>query len=259
MALITLTSDFGVSDYYVSSVKGFIYSELPVVNLIDLSHGVKRDDIAGGAFTVKQATKSFPEGSIHIISVNPTTSEDSPYVVVKHKGSFFIGTDNGFFSLLINGEPEQVFEIRTPDSDAHAFPMRDVFAKAACHLARGGAPELLGPKLNSIKQMMPFEPIIQQDSIRGIIRHIDGFGNLISNIPNELYARIAGNKPVQISLRSAQYTIRKVCDANEQVAQGDLACFFGGSGFLEVVIRSGSAAQLLGQSVNDSILIQFGN
>ena len=259
MALITLTSDFGLSDYYVSSVKGFIYSELPVVHLIDLSHGIKRDDIAGAAFTVKQATKSFPEGSIHIISVNPTADADSPYVVVKHQGSYFIGTDNGFFSLLVDGQPESVFEIRAQNSNAHAFPMRDVFAGAACHLARGGAPELLGPRLTSIKQMMPFEPIIQQDSIRGIIRHIDGFGNLISNIPNDLYSRLASNREVRISLRSAQYTIRKVCQANEYVAQGDLACYYGGSGFLEIVIRSGSAAQLLGQEVNDSILIQFGN
>jgi len=257
MALITLTSDFGYTDPYLASVKGSVYRELPVIQVVDISHDVAKHDIAQAAFIVKQAFEDFPEGSIHIIGVKPHQTDLSEHVAISYKGHYFIGADNGMFSLMFDDIPDRVIAIELQDGGSVNFPVRDVFVKAACHLARGGTIDLLGRPKEGLLQMMVFEPVVQQDSIRGHIQYIDSYGNLITNISNALFQHVAQGKEAAILLRGAKHEIRGISASPSLVPEGELSAYFGNANFLELGIHAGSAAQLLGIRVNDSVMVNF--
>ncbi len=257
MALITLTSDFGHADPYLSGVKGAIYQQLPVVQLVDISHEIEKHDIAQAAFIAKQAYQNFPEGTIHIIGVKPHANQSIEHVAIDYKGHYFIGADNGMFSLIFDEPPTKVISIALQDTGLINFPVRDVFAKAACHLARGGTIDLLGRPKEGILQMMVFEPIVQPSGIRGHIQYIDSYGNLITNVSYTLFQQVAQSREVAVSLRGARHEVRGLSANASHVPEGELAAYFGNSNFLELGINAGSASQLLGIRVNDSVMINF--
>ena len=257
MALITLTSDFGYADPYLASVKGSVYQELPVIHLVDISHDIAKHDIAQAAFVVKQAFSNFPEGSIHIIGVKPHHSDHTAHVAISYRGHYFIGADNGMFSLLFDDTPERIIAIELQDGSNANFPVRDIFVKAACHLARGGTIDLLGRPKDDLLQMMVFEPVVQQDSIRGHIQYIDSYGNLITNISSALFQHVGQGKEAAILLRGAKHEVRGVSASPTFVPEGELSAYFGNANFLELGIHAGSAAQLLGIRVNDSVMVNF--
>jgi len=136
MAIITLTSDWGLSDHYVSAVKGAIISRMPDATIIDITHSISKFSLGETAFIVKNAYTNFPKGSIHIIGVNSESSIEMPHVVMLYDGHYFIGSDNGLLALLCDKAPEQIIEITVmQDSDYFTFPSRDIFAKVACMIA----------------------------------------------------------------------------------------------------------------------------
>ena len=135
MAIITLTTDMGTRDHYVAAVKGAIYSQLEEAKIVDISHHLARFDIAQCAFMLRNSYKEFPKGTVHIIGVDPVGSVDRGHMLVECDGHYFIGADNGIFSI-IRCNPEEYLQLNiSQDSDDLTFPVKDVFAKAACHLA----------------------------------------------------------------------------------------------------------------------------
>ncbi len=128
MAIVTFTTDFGFSDGYVGAMKGVVLSLAPDARLVDVTHGIAPQDIAGGAIALAQAAPLFPRGTIHVAVVDPGVGGARADVVVASGGSFFIGPDNGVLSLVA-GEPRQVYRI-----DAAGFPAR----AGEPHLSRPG-------------------------------------------------------------------------------------------------------------------------
>ena len=150
MPIITLTTDLGNTDHYVSAVKANILRQLESVNIIDISHNISTFNVLHAAFVLKNVYKDFPPGSIHIIGVNAESSEKTPHIAVYADEHYFIGTDNGLFSLLLDIKPDKIVHITTSmESDNENFPIKDVFVKAACHIARGGTLELIGSPAES--------------------------------------------------------------------------------------------------------------
>ena len=145
MAIITLTTDLGTKDYYLSTIKGAILTQFPDARIIDISNEVTKFDILQASFIVKNAYKSFPEGTIHIIGVNPENTVETSHIAIKVDGHYFIGADNGMFSLMFDKLPDKIVELTIqPDIGFQTFPTNDVFVKAACHIARGGTLEVIG-------------------------------------------------------------------------------------------------------------------
>ena len=133
-SIITLTSDMGYRDYYVAAVKGVIYSQCPNCHVVDISHSITPFNTFHAAWVLKNAYLNFPKGTVHILSVNSEGSDDIAQVVVDYDGHYFIGADNGVFSLMFDKKPDRVFEINiNQDSDSMTFHSRDLFLKAACH------------------------------------------------------------------------------------------------------------------------------
>ena len=138
MAIITLTSDWGSSDFYVPAVKGAIFSLLPDVNIVDITHNVKSFDVKSAAFIVKNCYKNFPKGTVHVLAVDTEESSDNPHVALKVNDHYFVGTDNTIFSLIVDKDSYEAVIIDVmQDTGFFTFSTRDSFAKVAVMLSNG--------------------------------------------------------------------------------------------------------------------------
>src|ERR1039457_4038386 len=174
MPIITLTSDWGIKDHYLAAVKGAIYNKLPDVRIVDISHAIPPFDLNQAAFIIRNFYKNFPPGTIHILGINTEASIETPHTLVIQDGHYFIGSDNGIFSLIFDEKPDTVIELDVlQDSDYFTFADRDVFVKVACHIAEGKPVEQLGTPKNSILQKMSFKPAIDGNLIKGKVIFID--------------------------------------------------------------------------------------
>ena len=260
MPIITLTTDLGTVDHYVSAVKATILRQIDNANIVDISHNIPSFNIIHAAFVLKNVYQEFPAGSIHIIGVNAETNEDNSHLAVYANGHYFVGTDNGIFSLLLDLKPDKIVEITTTrDSDNENFPVKDVFAKAACHIARGGTLEIIGTEIKQFsKEFAKLEALHDKNSIRGSIIHIDHYGNAITNISQRLFKNVAKGRAYTINLGSKEhYSLNSIKRKYNEVQAGDAVALFVSTDFLTISINNGSASSLMGLHNNDTVRIEF--
>lgn len=266
MAIITLTSDMGTRDHYVAAVKGAIITQCPEARIVDISHAIDPFNNSHAAFVVRNAYPEFPAGTIHIIGVNPEADGQTAQLVVRHHGQFFIGADNGIFSLLFDGMPQEAFELTMKlDTDHLTFPTKNIFVKAACHLARGGTPEIIGRKVSTVRKQINVNAVVLQDVIKGAVIHVDHYGNVITNITRDLFDPFVKGRPFRISFGRMADDIKQLHKTYSDVPQGERVAFFGDTGHLEVALNKGvsgpggggGAAQLLGLHVNDTVRLEL--
>ncbi len=264
MAVITLTSDLGKHDHYLASVKGAMLKGAPTCQIVDISHEVRPFDIYEGAFILKNCYTHFPEGSIHVVSINDVQTETHDHVVLRMNNHFFIGADNGLFSIVAGKETPDIFSLKVPlEFDSETFPLRNKFVTAACHLARGGTPEVIGKRKEELLHAEQYLPLLDKDVIRGQVIYVDGYENVITNITKQTYRDIGKGRPFSINLVRSQEVIRKITNSYHEVAPGRALAIFGGSGLLEIAISKGAprmgggAHSLLGLRVNDTVRIEF--
>lgn len=257
MPIITLTSDWGLRDHYLAAVKGSIISRLPEARIIDITHEVEPFNLKQASFILRNSYAHFPPGSIHIIAMRTEETTDFPHVVMSYDGHYFIGTDNGIFSLIFSRKPEQMFELTIPqDSDYFTFSTRDRFVKAAVHLAEGKPVEELGRPRSEWQQQMHFQPVVSGNVIRGIVIYVDNYENVITNITRELFEEVRKERPFIIECRGEQ--LKNISTSYLDVPVGDVVALFGSTGHLEIAINQGNASGLLGLYLNDSIRVEFG-
>lgn len=264
MAIITLLSDMGTRDHYVAAVKGAILSQLPGAVIVDISHSIAPFNNLHAAFVLRNAWREFPRDTVHIIGVNPEADGKVPHVVVRHGGQYFIGADNGIFSLLFEGGPEEIFELTMKlDTDHLTFPTKNIFVKAACHLGRGGTVEVLGRKVGTVNEQRSVLPVVMNDTIKGEVVHIDHYGNVVTNITRALFTSVVKHREFRISFGRPMHDIKMLHKTYSDVAPGERVAFFGDSGFLEIAINKGvigsggGAAQLLGLRVTDTVRLEM--
>ncbi|VAW29831.1 FIG00648915: hypothetical protein [hydrothermal vent metagenome] len=259
MAIITLTSDWGDTDYYQAAVKGRILQDIPDVVMVDITHKIPRFNTREAAYVLHHAYKNFPKGTIHIIGVNTEESLREPHLVVLYDGHFFIGADNGVFSLIFekDKDPEKIFTLDIPqDSGKYTFSGRDRFAKAAVMLARGEAVESLGEPYAEINKKLDYEPSFTASGIRGMVIHIDPYSNAITNISRKLFRQVIGNKPFTIYFKVYSRDSIGECYADAG-GNANPVCLFGSSDLLEIAMRNSTAASLMGLQVNDPVSIEI--
>ncbi len=256
MGIITLTSDWGSTDFYQASVKGMIYRYLPNANIVDISHSIKAFDIVEAAYVIKNAYPSFPDGTIHIIGLSTEESIKHAHTVVYYKKQYFIGTDNGIFSMMFDDEPEKIVELDILlDSSVNTFSTRDRFVKAATHLAEGKPIEELGDVKSELVNMFLFEPSGDKEGIKGIVTYIDNFENLFTNISFELFNKTINGK--KFELRFNSYTITSIGNSYSDVRPSEIVALFASNGMLEIAINKGKAASLLGMRKRSPIIIKL--
>ncbi|MFM7022124.1 MAG: S-adenosyl-l-methionine hydroxide adenosyltransferase family protein [Flavobacteriales bacterium] len=258
MAVITLTTDLGLKDYYVGSLKGAILKEIPNATIVDISHDIPPFDIAVASFCLKNVYTDFPQGSIHIIGVAPNADEQTRHLVMEKNGHYFIGADNGIFSLLFDTPAENIHEIQLSDAKSSlTFPTKDVFVKAAAIIARGEGLEKIGRKAGNIQERMIFRAISEGNIIKGMVTYIDTYGNVITNISKQLFSEFGKGRNFGIIFRRADYTIDEISDSYNLVPEGEKLALFSDSDFLEISINKGNASNLFGLKLYDTIRIEF--
>jgi len=275
MSLITLTTDFGLKDHFVGAVKGAIYTELPEAIIVDISHDISPFNIAETAYIMKNAYKSFPEESIHIIGVDSELSEETKHIALKLDNHYFICPNNGVISMVASDfRPEKIVEINIHDRVDTSFPVLDVFVKVACHLQRGGSLDVIGRKISDFKRITDIHPVISSDrnKITGSVIYIDNYGNIITNINRKLFTEIGKGRKFKMLI--GRYTFTKIHEKYNDIINFDLPVeqrqldgtklsIFNSSGFIEIAIyRSnmktvGGAASLLGFEYRDQLTITF--
>lgn len=280
MAIITLTTDLGTKDYFVSSIKGAILKELSDVTIVDISHHVSPYDLAEAAYIIRNSYDDFPKGTIHIIGVNSLSTPNQRPICALINGHYFICGDNGILSLICqNNLPEEIFEITVhPEGIESLFPVKKCFVPVACHLARGGLPTLLGVRREKIKQLNELKPLYREDKfLIGHVIYIDRFGNVVTNITRQHFEEVANDRPYKIVLRQKDYSITDIKiiynhyhdaihDFSKEIpAMGNALCLFNSANFLEVTVYKSNpmvnngANQLMGLKKGDTITIEFIN
>ena len=257
MAIITLTSDSDLKDYYIPAIKGKILNYLPDVNIVDITHRIKSFDIIRAAFVIKNCFPDFPKGSVHIIDVDTEASVETPHIAVLYREHFFLGADNGMFTLICDEPPQKIVEIDiAQDSDYFTFPARDVFAKAACHLASGKPIEELGEITDFKSKSLAINPVVTDKIIRGTVIYVDSFENLITNISETLFRQKVKNKAYTIFLPN-KTSISSINRSYKDVPKGEIVAFFNTSGLLELAMNNGNLAGLMDMNVNSVIRIEL--
>ncbi|UCH38117.1 MAG: SAM-dependent chlorinase/fluorinase [Candidatus Bathyarchaeota archaeon] len=186
--ILTLTTDFGTKEAYVSAMKGVIYGIYPHITLVDISHNIVRHNILQGAFVVAQASQYFPVGTIHLIVIDPGVGTSRRRIIVQSKRGLYVCPDNGVLSFIFEQEGfVQAVEITNErymlPNPSRTFEGRDVFAPVAAYLAKGISLDEFGPSVENLVKIVREAPVKTDGGILGNIIHIDGFGNIITNIP----------------------------------------------------------------------------
>ncbi len=258
MAIITLTTDLGLKDNYVASVKGAILKELPEATIVDITHEIPLFDFQKTAFVLKHCYLDFPVGSIHIVGVNSESTMETPHVAIYENGHYFIGADNGIFSLLFNHQPEKIVDLTlTQDVNLIAFPTKDVFVKAACHLAKGGKLEDIGNIKKELTVRTMFSPIFENNILKGMAIYIDHYGNIITNITEPMYKEHGKGRSFSILFRKAEYEINQISKSYSAVVEGERVALFSSTGYIEIAINKANASKLFGINQGDTIRIEF--
>jgi S-adenosylmethionine hydrolase len=256
MPIITLTSDWGLKDHYLAVVKASIYSQLPDINIIDISHLIPKYDIAQASYIIKNSYPYFPKGSIHIIGINTIASIQTPHIGIYADGHYFIGADNGIFSLIFEKMPDTIIELDIiQDSDYFTFSTKDVFVKAACMIAKGGKLEDLGVARNHLLIKNPLQSIINDNSIFGNVVYIDEYENIITNISEPDFKKVQKGRSFQIEVR--KNSITKLSKSYHDVPEGELLALFSSNGMLQIALNTTKAKSLLGLNYDDVITINF--
>ena len=256
MPIITLTSDWGLKDHYLAAVKGSILKRLPGCTIVDITHDIPPFNIEQAAFVVKNAYPNFPDGTVHIIGINTEESDKFPHTVIEIDNQFFIGTDNGIFSLIFDKQPDHILELTIPqDSDFFTFSTRDRFVKAAIHIAQNKPLKELGEPKSKLNEKILFKPVTDQNTIKGHVLYIDGYQNIITNIEESLFKEIGHGRKFNILFRT--YSINKISRSYTDVAPGEIVALFDSNQYLEIAMNQGNAAGLLGLDYKDMIRIEF--
>jgi len=254
--LITLTTDFGTRDGYVAQMKGVILRIAPAAQLVDVTHEVPAFSVLEAAFVVKGIVPYFPQGTIHVVVVDPGVGTDRRGIALQTRDQYVIGPDNGLFSLLVLSDaPWEVREIRNPDympTERHpTFHGRDVFAPVAAHLASGKRFEDVGPTVRDPVCLDIPVPKLVENGIEGEIIYADRFGNLVSNIEE---SRLV--KPVRF-IQAGNVAIGGISRFFAEVSEGEPLALINSSGFLEIAVNRQDASRVLGTGKGTPVRIQW--
>ena len=275
MSIITLTTDYGNKDYSVSELKAKIYNEITDVRIVDISHNISPFNLTEAAYIIKSAYRHFPKGSIHIIGIESDLTPENAHIAMKFDDNYFIGADNGIFSMIIGDfKADSMVEINIHKNYNNTITANDVFVKIATHISRDGKLEVIGKKIDSIKEIKDIKPVVSNDNnqIIGSVIYIDNYGNVVTNITQNIFDKIAKSRPFAIYARNVKFDkiFNNYSDAidynipkDKREEDGKKIALFNNLGYLELSIYKsnpstvGSASTLFGLGYRDQISIHF--
>lgn len=261
MKSIYILTDFGTRDGYPSAMKGVIYTILPDAVITDITHDVGPQNVLEGALTLSRVTPYFPPGSVVIAVVDPGVGTQRRPIAAHIGDLFFVGPDNGLFSLHIRaarerGQPVEIVHLDRSqywlESVSNVFHGRDVFAPVGAHLAAGVPLDAVGTRIDDPQMLDVAAPQPVENGLRGVVMHVDGFGNLGTNI---MRADLPAGKAVRVRVggRAIPDLSRTFGDA----PAGTLVALIDSSDELAVAVVNGSAAAMLSAKTGDPVEVEW--
>lgn len=264
--MITLITDFGTTDPYVGIMKGVILSENPSTSIIDITHEISPQDVAGAAYCIYSAYRFFPVGSIHVVVVDPGVGSSRSILAVSMGGHYFLAPDNGVLGLILStGIVDFITTVENEEyflnPVSRTFHGRDIFAPVAAHLSKGLAIDRLGIEIQKEQTLcvdLPMPYKAQSGELVGEVIHVDRFGNLITNI-DHLFIRktfdIVNNRDLEIVIGGHQISGLSAC--YQDTEPQSLLAITGSMGFLEISINCGNASEFCGAARGSIISINI--
>lgn len=259
--IITLTTDFGLADHYVGTMKGVLLSRCPGASLVDISHEVPPFSIYTGAYAIDQAAPYFPPGTIHLVVVDPGVGTARKSVLVEALEQYFVAPDNGVLSMILaRDQSAKIHEITNRNlwaaSVSSTFHGRDVFAPVAAAIASGVASgHDVGPVASRIELLSSLAPKETTPGVwEGRVLAVDRFGNIVTNLSAAAFRQIASS---HFALVIGNHQIDQFRTTFGDAPPGLCFAYFGSSGYLEIGVNQGSAASLLNASSGDPIHLRL--
>jgi S-adenosylmethionine hydrolase len=280
--IITLTTDFGVADGYVGTMKGVMLDIAPEAQLVDITHQITPQDVRQTAYVLYTACPFFPSHTVHLVVVDPGVGSSRRPIGVRSAHGTFIGPDNGVFSYVMMGAAfaeqsvEEVVELANPryrlPRVSHTFHGRDIFAPAAAHLAAGVPIDQLGPTVTD-PVTLPLPSLeLGPNVVRGEVLHTDHFGNVITSIGRLLWRggelslepvfQARGTQKAHFRADKAHIVVggREILRLHRTYADvepGHVLALVGSEGHLEIAVREGSGAERLDLHPGDPVELHW--
>lgn len=254
MPILTLTTDYGLKDFYVSALKAKLYTQFPENTIVDISHLIPPFDLVQGSLIFKAAWSYFPQGTIHIVDIDHADGNPNLLVVEKSK-HFFILPDNGLLSLIFYPDvPSSIFKLDYEKNSLEGINIYDLFAKGIRAIQQNM--QGLSPT-QQYMQSLSFQPTYTTDTIHTSVIYIDHYRNLILNLEKSLFEKLQRGRNFEIIIK--RHSITKIHTSFNQVEENEICCLFSASGHLTIAINKSTAAELLGLSIGSELLIYFTN
>jgi S-adenosyl-L-methionine hydrolase (adenosine-forming) len=252
--IITLLTDFGLSDPYLAMMKGVILSINPGAVIVDVTHSIMTGGIAQASNVIKETYPFFPNGTVHVAVVDPGVGSKRRLLGIEAEDHFFIGPDNGLFWPIIEDNKEAVIVQLTESRYflphvTSTFHGREVFAPVAAHLSQGEELIRMGTRIYDPVEITLPSPHVIDNTLYGEIMRIDNFGNLITNIrEKELDDFLNKSDPI---IFIGDLEMKKIDKTYFDVEEGEPLALINSSGFLEVAVNLGKASEYIGINKED--------
>ena len=249
-------TDFGTNDHFVGVMKGVILNINPKVRIVDITHAVSPQDVQGAAFLVDSSYRYFPDGTIHVIAVDPGVGSRRRAIICQTDTAYFVCPDNGVLSYVLgNDTAHRVVALGNANywlsEVSNTFHGRDIFAPVAAHLSRGISLRKFGDGVNNVVRLPLQIPQVTKTTIAGSVIWVDRFGNLITNLTSDMLESFGMNNGFVISAGKAE--LSELNSAYAESEEGECLAIIGSSGYVEISVNQGSAARILGLKRNDVI------
>ncbi len=254
--IVTLTTDFGLTDGFVGTMKGVILGINPNVTIVDITHDIAPHNLEQGAFLFANAAKYFPANAIHVVVVDPGVGSARRALAAREGETLFVAPDNGVLSSVLRPS-SAVVQLNKPSywlpRVSDTFHGRDIFAPVAAHLSLGAPLDALGKPMSDWVRLASAQAKPRGDgAIIGAVVHIDRFGNVATNIGEEM---LVGMDRARVVVRIGGRAVRGLKQTYTDAARGELIVLIDSAWHLEVAAREGSAAQTLGTRIGDEVVV----
>lgn len=261
--IITLTTDFGLNDHFVGTMKGVILKIMPTAEIVDICHSVQAFDILDGALALAQAYTYFPPRTVHLVVVDPGVGTARRPIIASSEEQNFVAPDNGVLSLVY--AREERMSVRHVSSEhyflqpvSNTFHGRDVFAPVAAYLAKGVVHEKFGEEITDyVRFNAPKPKQAAANTLRGVVLRVDRFGNMITNFTPEDAPALFQPQPPAFKIIVGKKEVTALKQNYAEGGQGELFGILGSMGYLEIVANRGSAAQLVGSGKGTEVQLVF--
>ncbi|MBN2060960.1 MAG: SAM-dependent chlorinase/fluorinase [Deltaproteobacteria bacterium] len=254
--IITIMTDFGINDPYVGMMKGVILSINPDAKIVDITQNVRTGSVLQAAILIHDTYHFFPEGTVHLVVVDPGVGSDRREICIEAGGHIFVGPDNGIFWHIIAGHKRKKIVHLTerrffrPDI-SDTFHGRDLFAPVAAHLSKGQEAKSMGVIIEDPVKLDFPKVERDKESLKGQVVRVDNFGNLITNIrSDEFQSFLESREPV---IRIGDIEIKRLSDNYSNVESGEILALINSSDMLEIAVNMGRASEYVGLSKNGLI------